>query len=213
MLRRVLWHLTPPALHIVSRTLSEMQDGLRARKQMARYAKLHLACGSNILPGWANVDLFRSDQVIRWDLSRPLPVASDSIRFIYSEHFIEHMSPPHAIQLLYECYRALQAGGVLRISTPDLRNLVDKYLSGQISEWRDLGWQPRTPCHLLNEGMRWWGHQFLYDEAELKSIFEECGFAQIARVRWRESAHAELQGLECRPFHDEIILEGVKQRA
>jgi hypothetical protein len=29
-------------------------------------------------------------------------------------------------------------------------------------------------------------------------------------VAWRDSKYGELKGLKCRPFHDEIILEGVK---
>lgn len=197
--------------------LTSLYDNLKmrlrfvsARKKLAGHTKLHLACGSNLIGGWANIDLTSDTRVIRYDLTMPLPVRSNTIRFIYSEHFIEHISLEQATRLIGECYRVLQPGGVLRMSTPSLRKLVDEYLSARLSEWSDVGWKPSTPCRMMNEGMRLWGHQFVYDTDELKHLFEENGFCNLTQVAWRESKYEELQNLECRPFHEEIILEGVK---
>lgn len=178
-----------------------------ARKEIARHKKLHLGCGRNIIDGWVNVDI---SGPIRWDPTKPFPVSSGIIRFIYSEHFIEHLSLDQAKGLFNECYRVLQLGGVLRVSTPNLRKIVEEYLSGRLSEWQDVGWAPSTPCLMMNEGMRLWGHQFVYDSEELKKMFEGCGFRKVTHMAWRESEHKELQGLESRPFHNEIILEGTK---
>jgi predicted SAM-dependent methyltransferase len=177
---------------------------------LAQHTKIHLACGSNIIDGWANIDLSGNKNVIRLDLTLPLPVNSKTIRFIYCEHFIEHISLEQAKGLLGECYRVLQPGGVLRLSTPNLRKGIDEYLSGRVSEWSDVGWNPSTPCRMMNEGLRLWGHQFVYDTDELENLLKETGFCNINRVTWRESKYEELKGLECRPFHDEIILECVK---
>ncbi len=210
MLAALLRSLMPRGAVSGSRKRMEMNASLAARAQMARHAKLHLGCGNHIIEGWANIDMAGPDEVIKWDLSRPLPVESESVRHIYSEHFIEHISLDQATGLLGECRRVLTPGGVLRVSTPDLRKLIDVYLAGRLSEFHDVGWSPATPCRLLNEGMRSWGHQFLYDADELKRILETCGFGKITQVRWRESSHQELRELECRPFHDEIILEAVK---
>ena len=181
-----------------------------SKRRLAASVRLHLGCGDNILPGWSNIDLEGSREVIVHDLTKPLPVATGTIQFIYSEHFIEHIPLEDARRLLAECHRVLQPGGVLRVSTPDLRKLVLEYQAGRTSEWVDVDWNPASPCQMLNEGMRSWGHEFVYDADELELALRAAGFHQLKRVGWRASAHDELRSLECRPFHDELIFEATR---
>ncbi len=144
------------------------------------------------------------------DLRRPLPVATSHIELIFSEHFLEHISRDEGRRLLSECYRVLKPGGVIRISTPNLEKLVDQYSRRRITEWHDMNWTPETPCCLLNEGLRLWGHQFVYDTAELTQALRDAGFHEIEPRLYRSSAVAGLNELETRPFHDEIIVEATK---
>lgn len=197
------------ALTVPVRIGSRVAPG-RVQRKLADATRLHLACGGNLLAGWANLDLGLGRGVIGFDLTRPLPVATGSIDFIYSEHFIEHIGRPQALRLVRECHRALRPGGVLRLSTPDLAKLVSVYQSGRTDEWHDVDWRPATPCQLVNEGMRNWGHQFVYDRAELTGLLHEGGFGTVTDVAWRASDHPELQNLECRPFHEEIIVEATR---
>jgi len=179
----------------------------QASLALARQTRLHLGCGGNVLSGWANVDLEGSHPVIEWDLTRPLPVHKGSFDYIYSEHFIEHIRFQEAKALLRDCHRLLKPGGRIRLSTPDLEKLVSEFQAGRVSEWADMEWTPATPCQMLNEGMRLWGHQFLYDFTELHAILTEAGFKDIERQAWRVSRHPPLEQLESRPFHDELIIE------
>jgi predicted SAM-dependent methyltransferase len=172
--------------------------------------QLHLGCGGNLLSGWANVDLEAAAGVIQHDLTEPLPLPPETVKFIYSEHFIEHITRGQALGLLRECQRVLTREGVIRLSTPNLTKLVDEYLAYRTTEWADVDWHPSTPCQMVNEGMRLWGHQFVYDLDELTLLLGEAGFEHVTQVAWRESRHPELKGLECRPFHGEIIVEAVK---
>jgi len=177
------------------------------RAALAAHSRLHLGCGGNVMPGWANVDAEGGPGVIAWDLRKPLPAADATFDYVFSEHFIEHVTRDEALRLLRECVRVLKPGGVLRTSTPDLRKLIEEYQAGRLDEWRDMQWLPGTPCKLLNEGMRLWGHQFVYDEPELRLLLAEAGFAAVERVTWRESGHEALRAIECRPLHAEIIVE------
>ena len=143
---------------------------------------------------------------IIWDL-KPLPLKNHSIRLIYSEHFIEHISRDEALRLLRNCRALLADAGVLRISTPDLRRLAQDYRAGNIPVMPHVAWRPATPCAMINEGMRLWGHQFIYDEEELTSLLNAAGFSVVRRVRWRQSEHPELRNLETRPDFGDLILE------
>lgn len=186
------------------------------RQSAADTRRLHLGCGieslghgAKVLPCWTNIDIEGDGiRTFAWDLTKPFPVADRSIDYIYSEHFIEHISLTDGLALLAECRRVLVPGGIVRLSTPDLRVIVEKYFAGAIAEWRDMGWEPRTPCDLMNEGLRNWGHLYVYDEPKLIAVLAEAGFAQAARCRWGVSAHSSLQGLETRPDHGDLIVEG-----
>jgi predicted SAM-dependent methyltransferase len=86
--------------------------------------KVQLGCGNNRFPGWTNVDLEPGADIIM-DLSKGnLPFASGEIDFIYSEHFIEHITREQGIALFVECARTLKAGGTMRLSTIRAENWI-----------------------------------------------------------------------------------------
>lgn len=163
-----------------------------------------------MLEGWANVDLTGNGLVVGWNLTQRLPVRSETVDFIFCEHFIEHISLEEGKRFLSECHRMLRPGGVLRVSTPSLNKLVEEYVACRLSEWTDVEWKPATPCRLLNEGLRLWGHQFVYDARELRNLIEEVGYDKVTEQAWHQSVNPELRGLERRPFHGELIFEATK---
>ncbi|WP_157692973.1 class I SAM-dependent methyltransferase [Pedococcus dokdonensis] len=182
----------------------------RLTKQLAEHTKVHLGCGPYTFDGWANLDLGGGSDVVSFDLTARLPFEDASLDRIFTEHFIEHVTRQRGARFLRECARVLKPGGVLRVSTPDLVRLVDEYLAGRTTEWTDQGWTPATPAQMLNEGMRQWGHRFVYDEPELIAAIRSAGFADVTRVAWRESQHEDLRGLEQRSFHGDLIVEATR---
>ena len=170
---------------------------------------LHFGCGSVYFDGWNNVDLDSPLADLNLDLTQPLPFADASVSYMFSEHFIEHVTRKQAVDFLVECRRILRPGGTIRASTPNLRFLIAAYLALEVGEWGEL-WQPATPCSLMNEGMRSWGHQYLYDAEELVMVFKEAGFSSVVFQRYQDSLHPELAGRESRPFHHDLIVEATK---
>lgn len=171
--------------------------------------KLHLFCGSNLIPNWINLD---ADAVgsTKWCCPDPLPYGDNSVDVIYSEHGWEHVPLEQGEFLLRECARVLKPGGVVRISTPDLKVLVVAYNTKNILYASAVGFLPNSPAQLLNYGLTWWEHKFTYDEEELTRLFKEAGFNPTRR-KSGQSAYNELQFMESRPDLGDLILEGHKQ--
>lgn len=94
-------------------------------------AALNLACGIYYVSDsdWINVDWeANSSAVLQMDLSKPLTFESETFDFIYTSHFIEHITYLQAERLLTECYRLLSPGGAIRIITPDFEKICREYL-------------------------------------------------------------------------------------
>ena len=53
--------------------------------------KLNLGCGPNLKKGFINIDLSKKAN-LRLDLRKPLPFKGNTVDYIYSEHFFEHLS-------------------------------------------------------------------------------------------------------------------------
>ena len=174
--------------------------------------KLHLGCGAIIIPGWLNYDLEPGPGGMRRDLTQPFPVASDSVDFIFNEHFLEHIPRPAGVGFLRECRRVLKPGGVLRVVTPDLGHLVEAWQCAEVIKIPGV-WEPITVCQMFNEGMRLWGHQFVYDFQELASTLRAAGFHEIYAKPYTESPYDALKCIDQRPHHGELIFEAAKQSA
>jgi predicted SAM-dependent methyltransferase len=169
--------------------------------------KLHIGCGSNILPNWLNADYFpnRKD-VLYLDATKPFRLPNNSFDFVFSEHMIEHISYIDATFMLRECHRVLRPGGRIRISTPDLAFLVGLYASDKSElqenyiEWSASTFVPDAPrasdTFVINDFVRDWGHQFIYDEKTLCAALHGAGFNNLVKCDIRESASEAFCNLE-----------------
>jgi len=153
--------------------------------------RLHLGCGPNRFEGWINIDNVSYpgvDLVI--DLREGL--AHDGVRFVYAEHFIEHLAYDDALALMRECRRALGDDGVLRLSTPNLDWVWASHYRRELptTDIQLLG------CFSLNLAFRGWGHQFLWNFGTLQATLLDAGFETVKRIGYGESDISELRGLE-----------------
>jgi predicted SAM-dependent methyltransferase len=165
---------------------------MKARKMFfAKQAEqLHLGSGPEILDGWVNIDNVRYPGVdVVLDVTGGLPFRD--VRFVFAEHFIEHLDLNAAMYLLRECRRVMRDDGVLRLSTPNLDWVWATHYAPHAAEVAAV-----EGCFRLNRAFRAWGHQFLYNEAALRSVLNDAGFANVRRCAWGESEHPELRGIE-----------------
>ena len=170
---------------------------------------INCGCGKALVAGCLNVDqlsfsdrqgmssepgkmlrIHYGQQVLYYlqhDLTQPFPFASQSFSWGYSEHFIEHVTLKEAIGWLQEMRRLIVPGGLLRVTTPDLRKYVDGYadpeqrffdLHRKEMEKVDAGkpWVTGRRAWMVNQIFQYYGHQWIYDFDEVVHAASAAGF-------------------------------------
>ncbi|MER2265795.1 DUF6625 family protein [Methylobacterium oxalidis] len=174
--------------------------------------RLELGAGPNSKLGWLGTDLHARTSssgapIVALDATKPFMIPDESFDYVYTEHMIEHLSFPDGLNMLGECHRILRPGGVLRIVTPSLGFLL-KIISPDRTplEERYRYWSVTatiadppavTNALFLNNFVRAWGHQFIYDNETLRLALQLAGFREIEACEINVSRHPELQSLEC----------------
>lgn len=154
--------------------------------------KLHIGSGSVALPGWINIDIRPLPGVdVVQDVTQGLPFTE--ARFIFAEHFIEHLPFEDAARFLRECRKVLAEDGVLRLSTPNLDWVLRSHYDP--GRWRSTK-EPIRDCFWLNKAFRAWGHCFLYNLETLAQLVSAAGFAFVSAQSYGRSQFPALCGLE-----------------
>jgi SAM-dependent methyltransferase len=167
---------------------------------------LDCGCGKNPTAGWLNVDvrpfggpdgrrsvrgrialLDGSLFFLEHDVRDPFPIEDASFDWIYSSHVIEHMRQERVIEVLHELRRLLKPGGLLRLSTPDLRRYIEGYLDPERRFFEEhrrrlavipafADGVPDRPGWMVNQVFYNWGHRWIYDIDEIRYVAEQAGF-------------------------------------
>jgi predicted SAM-dependent methyltransferase len=184
-------------------------------------------CGGDLRRFWLNTDarplhdgagfttapgrLYRVEEdrfFLQHEAPEPLPIEDASLDWCYSEHFIEHLAPEDAIAWLTEVRRVLRAGGLVRISTPDLRRYAEGYFAptgpfmsehGQrIARWFDDPAAVERPAFMVNQTFFSWGHRWMYDFQELRHTAAAAGFdpEAVELCRYRQGREADVARLD-----------------
>jgi len=129
-----------------------------------------------------NVEWNKENKILFADATKRIPLSDSSAECIYSSHMFEHLSRDGAILFLKDALRVLDNGGVLRISVPDLRHLINNYIANKdADEFMSKMFVSAPSLNLLRQklilffvGYR--HHQWMYDGASLSKLILESGF-------------------------------------
>lgn len=149
------------------------------------------------------LDLLGSGAWVHHDLKYGIPLRDGSADFVYSSHFLEHMSRTDATHLLRESFRVLKPGGVVRVVVPDLAYAVSLYASGRKEEML-------TQYFFVEDDDSYYArHKYMYDCASLTAQLAEIGFKEIEQQRYQTGKTPDLSVLDNRP-EDSLYLEAVR---
>ena len=127
------------------------------------------------------------------DLSLSLPLQKNSVDFIYSSHFFEHLFKDDAEDLLKSCANALKPGGTIRISIPDLAYAVSLYSLGKKAEMlEDYFFVEGKGSYLAR-------HKYMYDFELIKAALERTGFSKVTRCEYQQGITPDIKMLDVYP--------------
>lgn len=152
----------------------------------------------------------RVDQIkiIHHNLSYGIPFKDNSIDFIFTSHFLEHLTENQTRKLIKDCFRVLKKNGIIRIIVPELDNEL-KEIEEKIRQYKKDKDTSRLQRYLtIQEHNSEFGfHKRIYNFKELKKILEENGFKNIVR---RKRYLGKLPYLKKLDLRDGLILEAKK---
>ena len=144
--------------------------------------RLDVGAGDLDRPGWTTIDITDNCDLF-WDLRNGIPFPSNSVEFVYSSHFLEHMPYEAGQAILKESLRVLKPGGTISICVPNARLYIDAYLGDTPLSADHNFWEPalvsRSGIDLLNYVAYMGGaHACMFDEPSLVARLERVGFVE-----------------------------------
>ncbi len=150
------------------------------------------------------------------DVSDPLPFEAGCVDWVYAEHLIEHVTLPVGVGWLTEVRRILAPGGLLRLTTPDLRTYAESYVNGDgffakhRRRLRTLRVGPPMPergAFMFNQMFYLYGHRWIYDLDELRYALSRAGFEPetVRACAFREGTRPDVAALDTTLRSDETM--------
>lgn len=219
-------HLLSPLKFEIHMLLVRMNSFTKASKYKGRDNLLvNIGTGNEGRSGWVNIDAFKAESVnCVYDARKRLPFADNSVKCLFSEHFIEHLDYNEEVPyFIKECYRVLQKGGVIRLIVPDAEKYLQAYTQGgwdELIKMKRLGTQLRDPyfgfkyktrMEVINFVFRQWSeHKFAYDFETLKFVIEAGGFTEVKKQEFGQSYLSELLIDRASRVPESLYIEAIK---
>lgn len=163
-------------------------------KQAGSERRLNVGCSVFPLPYWTNLDADRCAIADIYQRVPPLPFADGALDDIYAGHFLEHLSQADARAFLAECWRCLSPGGRLGIVVPDTREIMTRWLRGDldcveypVGTWHAVKDLDDVCGMFLYSPLQSSPHVWSYDLSTLSRLLELSGFTVTGEIdRYRD---------------------------
>lgn len=176
-----------------------------------RLEYLNVGCGPYQTEGFCNVDWDWKPGVLCFDATRGIPLPSASLRGIFTEHCLEHISYSDCLRVLRDFRRMLKAGGVARIVVPDGELYCSLYMRARAGE--SVRWpyaeDGKLPIYYVNRIMHDHGHRFIYDFAAMKDALLSAGFREVHRAYFRQGSDPRLLIDQQHRSEESLYVEGI----
>lgn len=139
---------------------------------------VHIGCGKTNSPEFINVDArpLAHVHIVTDDITSLPDFNTGTVDLVYMCHILEHIKRKDLKKVLSEMKRVLKVGGVLRLSVPDLDELVEVYNAS--------GKNVSSISHQLMGGQdhEYNIHYSVFNHQRLTELLKEVGFRKV--VSW-----------------------------
>lgn len=147
---------------------------------------LNFGCGNRFYEDAVNSDLLAPHRFFKgkrrpdlyWSGTTKLKNLQNFFNGIVCEHVIEHILPDEVMGLFSSFWTALKPGGILIITFPDIRRVLDSNACE--------GFTSSTAA--ANSVIYRYGHQFMYDTAIVGEMLASVGFKDVNASSFNELA-------------------------
>lgn len=156
--------------------------------------KLHIGCGKRFIEGWYHIDGSSFDHIDSNDIYCNA-IDDNSVDIIYASHLVAYFTD-YELAVLLKCWkRVLKEGGILRLATPDFRELMHAYENSHIYSSDGL---PDVSLilgpiygRMLMDG-EIITHKKVYDFTLFKKTLILSGFRDVKKYDWWTTEHAHI---------------------
>ena len=147
--------------------------------------------------------ILKENRFVFYNLIYGIPIKDNSVDYLFSSHFLEHISYLETQNFLKNSYKCLRTGGVIRITIPDLEYVFNLYSKGE--KKKALGFFFNSPFNGFEK------HKYLYDYDMLKEELLKVGFCNITKCDYRRGKTPDLDYLDNRP-DETLFVEANKMK-
>lgn len=146
--------------------------------------------------------ILKENRFIHHNLEYGLPFNDESVDYIYSSHFFEHVFKEDAQKLIKESFRVLKKGGIIRIGVPDLERVVSMYQNGEKEKALSILYSESKRSHYSY-------HRYMYDFDLLYSLMVKGGFETIEKCEYQNGKIPDVKKLDGL-WDDTLFIEAFK---
>lgn len=132
---------------------------------------------------------FAHNHDIRWaDATKHIPLPDNSVEVLYTSHMVEHLSREEVKLFLREGLRVLQPRGIIRIAFPDIKKMIDQYItSGDADSFVEKTCMSRNKPKTIVDKLKYLivgdrGHLWMYDCCSMGKFLSEIGYREPRKL-------------------------------
>lgn len=118
-------------------------DAVKGRSEwLSGFYRVHLGCGDRLKLGWTNIDRHPPAVTLAnaafqlCDVTHEsIPMPNESVDYVFTEDFLEHLPPEHGVRVINEINRILVPGGIMEHYVPNAGSQNDFGSPSHLSHW------------------------------------------------------------------------------
>lgn len=203
------------------RSIKLLQQKSHSKSLLRNVNKINLCSGSIKIPGYCNIDMAtRADLILDLENSL-LPFTDNSAEIIVCISAINYFDRSRALEIIKDCFRVLEKGGIARFATQDLNIIANKYINRdksfffqKLPDGRD-----RFSGQTMGDKINSWFYgyetagnkhcKYVYDFETLALLFKQAGFEVVEQKKYLESRIPNINKIDNRP-EQMFFLEAIK---